>query len=158
MNYPMVNGHRYSFSSIEVDLDGRQHVGWSAVNFTDTLEPGIVRGTHAQILGRTRGDYTCEASLTGYVEEINEFLADLGDGWMERIFDVTVTFAEANGPTHTVEIRQCRIQSIAHAHAQGTDPLSVDMTLHPLVIIREGMNPLAEMLTGATAPSNQGLS
>jgi hypothetical protein len=128
------------------------YLGWSAVNYTDSLEPGIVRGLHAQFLGRTRGDYTCEASLTGYHEEVRELLDQLGDGYLEAIFDISVTYQEGDGPTHTDEIRGCRLQSIANGHTQGTDGLAIDLTLAPTLIIRNGLHPLKIPLTGSLAP------
>lgn len=149
MDYPLVNGHRMSFSSIEVSIDGKAYWGFTAVNYTDTLEGGLVRGVHPQPLGRTRGEYSCEASLTSLLEESRDFVKALGDGFMEKVFDVVVVYSEDGNGTHQDEIQGCRVQSIAHAHASGTDGLTVDITLMPLRIIRDGLAPMQNMLQGA---------
>lgn len=147
MDYPMVNGHRMSFSSINLSIDGTETIGFRSITYNDTAEPGEVRGAHAQILGRTLGDYTCEASLELYSEELDEFLRAFGDGYMEKIFDITVVYEEeGGGTTQSDQVHACRIRGINRNHAQGTDPLSVTVDLHPMFITRSGVVPLRRML------------
>jgi hypothetical protein len=147
MEYPLVNGHRMSFASINLSVDGTETIAFRSVTYNDTAEPGEVRGSHAQILGRTIGDYTCEASLEIYAEELDQFLRAFGDGYMEKVFDVIVTYSEeAGGPTVTDKVNFCRIRGVTRNHAQGTDPLSITIDLHPLFITRSGVNPLRRML------------
>lgn len=151
-DYPMVNGHRMSFSSINLAIDGTETIGFRSVTYNDSQDPGEVRGAHAQIIGRTLGDYTCEASLELYSEELDEFLRAFGDGYMERVFDVIVTYSEEDGgPTVTDTIHACRIRAVNRNHTQGTDPLSATIDLHPMWITRSGVNPLRRQLQASAA-------
>lgn len=146
MTYPLINGHRYSYASIELALNGRRFYGHKEISYSQDLEPGEVRGAHAQVLGRTKGELKAEASLTTYLEEWKEILDALGHGYMEKTFDITVSYAEEGRPTVTDKLRGCRIKRVEESHSQGTDGLTVKLDLHVLWIEYGGKRPLRKML------------
>jgi len=146
MDYPLINGHRYSYASIELDRNGKKFYGHKEISYSQDLEPGEVRGAHAQLLGRTKGELKAEGSLTTYLEEWQELLDSLGDGYMEQAFDITVSYAEDGRPTVTDKLRGCRIKKVEESHSQGTDGLTMKIDLHILWIEYGGRKPLQKML------------
>lgn len=147
MDYPLINGHRYSYASIEADVNGKKFYGHKEISYSQDLEPGEVRGAHSQVLGRTKGDLKAEGSLTTYLEEWKELLDALGDGYMEKSFDITVSYAEDGRPTVTDKLRGCRIKKVEESHSQGTDGLTMKIDLHILWIEFGGKKPLKKMLS-----------
>jgi hypothetical protein len=151
MQYPLINGHRYDFSSIEFKYKPPTGVvvrtlGLKDIDYSDSLEPGKVRGNHAQKVGRTRGEYDSEASFTMYKSEFDEMVALLGPGYMEKYFDLSVTYAEAGSPTTTDSIVACRIKKVSNAHSEGGEPLAVKVDLDPSHILRNGLHGLINPL------------
>ena len=149
LTYPLINGIRFSFASIELSIAGTKYVGVSEISYSHTLEPGEVRGAHAQVLGYTKGDYVAEGSMTMYKEEWETLRKGLGEGWMEKSIDViTVTYAEVGNETVVDKLVSVRIVSTENSISQGPDPASVTITLKPLYIEEGSQKPINKMLTG----------
>ncbi len=140
--YPLINGHRFSYASIELNVFGMVFMGVKAINYSDKLTPGKARGTASMPLGRTRGDYESEASLELFKEEAIAFQARLVAippfGVGEVPFVATIAYAELAGPITVDVLSGCRVTSIADAHQQGTDPLTVKFDIDPWLITRNG--------------------
>lgn len=135
--YPLVNGVRYSFASIELSVAGKVILGAKEIAYTETLEPGELRGTSSQLLGRTAGDYSVEGSMTLYREEFDDLLGTLGEGYLRKVFDVTITYADEGAPTKTDKLVGCRIKSVEQSNSQGTDGLEVQLQLHVMYLVRD---------------------
>ena len=144
-NVPQVNGNRYSFASIDFQLLGKRYFGVKSINYSDGLDPGEVRGTAPQLLGRTKGKYSAEGSMELYEAEFSDFVAALlsagpslgfidSVGFMEIPFEVSVSYAEENSPTITDTLVACRIKKVDKSRAEGTDPLTVKLDLHIMSI------------------------
>lgn len=146
-DYPLINGHKYDWSSVEVDLgEAGIFTGIKELTFSHSLEPGIVRGTRAEKLARTRGEYDAEGSIVMWTQDYNEFIALLGNGYMEASFDVTMSYSTPNQPTVTVRLIGCRIVSAEGGGTQGTDPLEVSCSLNIMRVEENGVNPLQDQL------------
>lgn len=149
MQYPLVNGKRYSFASVTFSLGNISIFGVTDISYSHSLEPGEVRGAHPQVLGYTRGEYSCEASVTFLKEEWDEAVKQLDNsvGLLEVIVPVvTITYADQGAPTVTDKLMNCRIQSIEVSTSTGSDPVEVVVSLMPTHIEMNGRNPLARML------------
>lgn len=146
--YPLINGRRYSFASIDFRMKGIAVVGVKEITYSDKLEPAKVKGTKAQPLGRTLGDYEPEASVTMYREEFDELVAQLGDGYGGIAFDLVCHYADEGAPTSTDEVRGCRIKSVENQHSQGTDGLEVKLELDCMYILRNGKCLLPGLVKG----------
>lgn len=122
----IINGKKYDYSSITATALGLPYEGITEITYSDTLEPGILRGTSAFMRGRTRGMYEAEASMTmdkGDFEKLKDALTGLGlGGFMEAEFLITVTYREL-GPTGDVlitdTIEGCRIKHQENSHSAG---------------------------------------
>lgn len=140
--FTVINGKAYSHSSCEIRIDDVATPFIKEISYTDTLEPGEVRGTSAQLLSRTRGDYKAEASLTfssrGAAEECRE---RWGDGWMEREFSVVITMKEDDMSTIVDTLVKCRVKKSETGSSQGADPNEEQWDLHPMYILKNGWSP-----------------
>lgn len=147
MDYPLINGHRYSFASIELTVNGRKFLGFREINYRVVREPGVVRGAHPEPLGYTRGEVSYEADVTLYAEEARELLDTLGDGYMEVPFDIVVAYAEEGQPVVRDRLLGCTIRRVEMPSTRGTDPLEVRFELQPARILLQERaavkNPLA---------------
>lgn len=141
--YPLINGNRYDFSSLEVDVAGLRIRGITALNYTDELEPGEVYGTSAQIIGRTRGQRRTSGSVTMHRAEADQLIAALGNGFMERSFNIAASYADTGQPLTRDELVGCRITRVQKDNAQGSDPTAVTFDLHILDMRHNGVSPVS---------------
>jgi len=147
--YPNVNGTAHDWSSVEIDLgeDAGIFVGISELTYSDNLEPGEAMGTSAQKLARTRGVYSAEGSITMLKRDAAEFIAKLGHGFKERVFDITVMYQDEGVPdVITDKIFGARIGSTESGGSQGADALNVTYSIDVLRISWNGYDPLRNML------------
>lgn len=148
--YPLINGNRYDFSSVELNVAGALFNGVKEITYSQTLEPGIVRGNRAQVIGRTRGPLDAEGNLTLYKLEFQSLIAALqvlgaptGAGFMEVPFDVVVNYAEVGQPVITDTLRGCRIKKYEDTGAEGGEAIATSVDLHIMLILSGGLPPIA---------------
>lgn len=148
MEQPLINGNRYDFSSIELQVQGRKFIGFTEISYSQELDRGYVYGAHSQPLGRTRGQLNMEASMTMLKEDYYELIAALGAGYMEVPFDISVTYADNGERTKNDQILGCTISGEENSHSAGNEGLAVSVTLSPMVIKTGGRNALKNPLRG----------
>lgn len=150
MDYPLINGVRHEWSSIEIKLNGVVYIGVKEIAYSDSLEPTKVYGVHPQPIGRTRGQYEAEASFTLYLDEANTLIDALGDGFKEVPFDIVVSYSEG-GKTITDEIIGARIKANDQSNSQGSDPLERKFDLDIMFVRWNGKESLKAPLKGVSA-------
>lgn len=150
VQYPLINGVRKDFSSVSLLVAGRQFVGFTAINYSDSLRPGSVFGASAQRIGRTRGQREISASMTMYRAEWKELREALmlltGAGFMEAVFDVTVTFGDDGLPTERDQLLGCRIVNVSNNNSAGSEALTVELELDVMDMLHDGTSPLTRPL------------
>lgn len=147
MDYPMINGLRYSWASARFQFDGNEYVDIKEITYSHTIDRGDVRGSGPQLLGFTRGEYKAEGSVTFLKEGYDALLQAFGNGYLERVFDVAVSYAEEGQPTVTDQLVGCRLGKAEKNPSQGTDALEVSCDLHITYILENGKKPLNNMRT-----------
>ncbi len=140
-SFPDVNNRTYDYSSIKLDIDGDVYVAAKGINYSDSMEPGELRGTASLRLARTDGDYKAEASLEISLEDGMALIQKLGDGYMQKSFNFTVQYAQNDKPVIQDEIIGCRIKKADNSNSQGGDPSMMKFDLDPMYIIRNGVKP-----------------
>lgn len=146
MDFPLINGHRYSWASMEFDFDGGldiEHI--KEFSYKHSLEPGDVRGTGSQKAGRTRGEYNAEGSMVLFREGWDILRNRLGNGYMEKSWTAVVNYADEGQPVVTDEVVGIRITSVELGGSQGTDASEVSIELNVLYIIEDGVEPIRNM-------------
>lgn len=146
-DYPLINGYRQDWSSVKAKLGGANLTGIKEITYSHTIDRGEVRGQGPQIMGYTRGEYKAEGSITFLKEEYDDLVVKLGDGYMEAIFDISVSYGATGGPVSTDQLVGCRLGKAEKSPSQGTDGLEVSCDLHILYIIENGKKPLVDMRT-----------
>lgn len=143
ISYPLVNGHRYSFTSIEYGANGMIMRGVSSIDYGDELTPGKMRGTGPNVMGRTRGEYDADAEIEMYRlewENLKSTLGNNGVGFGETAFPITVTYGEANQPTVVTDtIEGARVTKVRTGGAEGNDPTKVKLSIDCLRILHNGV-------------------
>lgn len=163
----VINGNRYDFTSIEITfsvLGVPKVVGIKEINYKETLEPGMVYGTSADPIGRTRGQYAAEGSFTIFRAEWSDLLEALGtqppplgaplSGYLEAGFDMTVSYAEDGQPTIVDRLIGCRVKSVASSNTQSKDGLVLQVDLSVMKILQNLLSPLSFPLAAVGVPSN----
>ena len=141
----LINGKVFDFSSIKISVNGPIFTNVQEISYSDSLEPGILRGTSALKQGRTRGEYNAEGSISIYKGDaavLKTALAALGlGGFMEAEFDIIVTYAEVAAAVPVVDtLRGCRITNADNSHSQGSDPLQETFDLDIMEISYGGVS------------------
>ena len=144
-DYPLINGLRFDYSSVEINANGSVLRGVKEISYSHKLEPGLVRGTSAQIQGRTRGQYEPEGSMTLYKQEALELIQALGGGYMEKSFDLVVHFSDFGQPLITDRVLGCRIKSEEDSHQEGSDALVTKFDLSVIAVIKGGIDPISNL-------------
>jgi hypothetical protein len=147
ISYPLVNGNRYSFVSIEAVIAGLPVLGISSINYSDKLDPGIVKGTSMNILGMTAGDRTMTCDIEMLRLEWDNLLSSLTaiglGGYGLAFFDIFVSYSEATAAALTNDsILGCRITEAAASNQKGTDPTMIKLTIQPTSVLMNG-SPIA---------------
>ncbi len=149
--YPLVNGTKFSWASVEIDLNGTIFTGCTELAYKQTREIGDVYGTGAENLARTLGQLNAEGSLTMYRRDFQDFINLLTNngqtGYLDTEFDVTVSYSSPNGDgILTDRCISCVILEPDISGSQGTDPLSVTCSLDILRVELDGILPITNML------------
>jgi hypothetical protein len=146
--FPLINGNRLSYASVEVNVAGTPYRGVKSVTYKNAVERQKVFGTSSRALGRTRGKYDPDASIEVFKEEavaIRAQLAALGaGGYGETTFDIAVSYAEG-GLTVTDKLYGCLINDDEDSHSQGADGLTEKWTLSVIEIEKNGVSMLSPL-------------
>jgi hypothetical protein len=145
--YPLIDQKTYSHQSAEVNVDGVRFLVKEA-KYNDSLEPGELRGNNSMLLARTKGEYKCEASIQMAQQDHAELIQHLGEGFLEKSFDVVISYQEEGMPLIVNTIRGCRIKKNDGGSSAGSDANMVGIDLHPFYILWNGIGPLSNMLRG----------
>lgn len=143
-SYPMVNGRRLSWARIKLSIDknGGEVFGFTAISYKQSVSRSAVRGHGRQILGFTDGEYMVDnVSLTFREEEWRNLIGKLGDGYMDAVVTISVSY-DFNGVTHTDVISGASMKEDPHDLKQGTDAPEVVVPFDALTCKVSSLNPI----------------
>jgi hypothetical protein len=149
INYPLINGQYFDYTHIETKFNGSIFIAYKSISHNKKLEPTAVYGADPMPLGFTRGTAEFEGSVEMYLAQYKLLIAKLGQGYMEKSFDIVINYAATGMPTSTDELLGCRIKGEDNSHSQGTDPLMTKFDLAILRIKTNGLDVVSTPLTGA---------
>lgn len=120
------------WNSVTVNIMGRDVEGISAVSYNDSMEKENVQGAGPYPIGRSRGNYEAEASLTLYKEEADALKMSLPPG--KRLidiapFDITIEYENESGLILRDKIRNCEFTNDGVEVNQGDGTISTEYTL-----------------------------
>src|SRR4051812_45246246 len=108
--FPIVNGRNYDYSSVTVNAGGDDYKGVQSIDYGNALDPGEARGSSPIAFGTTTGVLKPDASMEMHKATYDAFVQELGDGYMTKVFLITVTYAQDGMPTIVDELLGCRIK------------------------------------------------
>lgn len=156
LQYPLVNGVRHSFASVEVKVAGQIFFATS-VNYSRKRNRTMVKENHPDPVGKTRGSNEYSADIEMLLAEYNALQAllisqaqqqGLNTGYGDVFFTVVVTYTEAGMDTVTDTISGCTMDSTEASNAEGTDPSKRKFEMSPLKILFNGVDDLSSPLQG----------
>ena len=154
LQYPLVNGVRHSWASIEVKIVGQIFYA-TAVNYSRKRNRTIVRENHPDPVGKTKGSNDYSADIEMLLAEYNALQAaliaaantqGLNGGYGDVFFQVVVNYSENGLDTITDNILGCTMDSTEASNAEGTDPSKRKFEMSPLKILFNGQDDLASPL------------
>ncbi len=144
MIFPNPLGAYYSFSNIELSVDGLVFAGVKAINYKDTLGRQFVRGTAMQPLGMTQGRYEAHGDIEFYLDGFALLVTSLGPGFRQRPLTATITY----GPNPAMPlpfiidvIPAFFLGEIDASQGESEDALTRKMTMHIPTQIQWGLIP-----------------
>lgn len=145
-DYPLIQGAVPSWASIRLEA---QHLAgvfetpdFCALDWSDKLEPGPVRGAGAAKRGRTRGEYDADAKISMYLDAASRFLKSLATVNRSAglvVFDIHADWTEEGGEDHVLVIKGARIKNRGSQNAPGSDATKVDFDLDVMSIELDGV-------------------
>ena len=146
--YPLINGHRYSWASIEAFFKGVPILGIKSINYKSSLKAGTVRGTAPQKIGRTRGEQDADCDFEMLKLEAMAFIGILGAagvGFGETSFQIKVAYSENlpgvfPQPVIVDSINGVRIEELAASNAEGTDASMMKFTCSAMDVLHNGVS------------------
>lgn len=151
-NYPLTEGYKHDFSSVEVNIAGRIFTAISELEYGQARTPGEVKGTRSEVLALTRGSLSAgEGSFSMPIEdaaELRELLCDGGtDGYGEAFFILTAVHTATGSATITDKLFSCTLTDDRFSGSAGSeDPTMDKLSFKYLRGTRNGLSPLKNQL------------
>jgi len=139
MDYPQINGIAYGWAEVVINVAGIPIRGVKAINYSETVERGKVRGTSQRKLALTSGEHDVEGDLEIYMDDWNELRDVLGDGYMMATFAISVSYSNDHA-CHTDELTGVRLKKVGNSHQQGNEPLTIKLDLDVMRLKRDGLD------------------
>ncbi|GGA84672.1 hypothetical protein GCM10008015_26820 [Flavobacterium palustre] len=125
-------GTMQGWTSIVVNMLGRDLEGILELKYTDEVKKENVKGGGMFPIGRSRGDYEATASIKLYKEEVDALMLSLAPG--KRLqdiapFDIVAEYQTEAGAILKDRIRNCEFTNAGVEVAQGDGTISTDFKL-----------------------------
>jgi hypothetical protein len=156
LQYPLINGVKHDFASIELNINGQIFIGFKAINYSRERTRTKVRGNSPDPIAKTTGTNEYNAEVELYLAEWNYLQkailipaaqqAGLGSGYGDLMFNITVSYSDPGFDPIQDIILACSIDSTDASQSQGPDPLIRKLKLEPLKILFNGIDDLANPL------------
>lgn len=144
----VINGHVYSWSSIEIETAGLVFAGVKEINYGDSVKVGKVYGSDGTLVGGTPGKSTPSMELVMYRRDWDQLRTALAgmSGYVgvfsTKFVTVRVAYAEkalpnvenSESPTVTDFIEHVRLVGPSSKNSVGSDPSTVAIACEPTII------------------------
>lgn len=130
---PLVNGHRYSFASIELQINDLWYVGFTSVSYSEEVAPVEIYGSDSIRIGRTVGKRKTQGEIEMYRREWDVLRSTLGTSFGRKKAKVIVHYADLNQPTVTDRI-DGYLSKVDAKNDEGTDPTTITLGIDAMDI------------------------
>lgn len=144
---PLINGHRYSFTSIELQIGAQddsvsqtlEFIGFTSINYAEKVSQTAIYGNGPARLGRTVGPRTITADIQMYRYEWMALRDHIGSPLGRRKLIIIVQYADKDQPVSTDRIEGW-LSEIDSSAQEGTEPLLVKLSFEPFDIKWGGLS------------------
>lgn len=131
-----------SWASIEMRLNGGAPViGFKGVKYSWKIERALVQGAGRKPMGMTRGKFVPQESTITFYEDAYRQLTNT-PGWADRVYTLTVQYADPGEPIHTDTIIGVRFGGGDGGGEEGTDPLAREVPFMFTGLLLNGVDPI----------------
>lgn len=124
LGYPQKDGFALDFGRLELDAAGKIYDRISNVSTSQPVEEGVIFGSKPRPIARTRGQMQIgDGTMEMEFEQACQFIADLGDGWQEKLFTLSLTYRNSDGTVKKIVCTGCRLLDCELDHEAGADGL-----------------------------------
>jgi hypothetical protein len=140
--YPMVDGVRASFVSIEAKFAGQVIPGITKIDYERTRSRTKLYGTNRDPIAKTAGTNEYKATAEMYLAEFVQFISNVlgGAGYGDKFFSVDVTYSVTGMDLVHDQIIGCTLDSTKASNAQGTEGSKREVDLDPVKILFAGLD------------------
>jgi hypothetical protein len=148
--YPLVNGFRYGWSSIEMKMligTGLTTVvvACESIDYDSKRTREKQWGFAVDPISKTQGEIDYTAKIKIYKSELNQILNKLASAdptgnysFGDQMFGISVSYTDTTNPLSSLPITDfisgCTIDTLTHAMAKGPAAIAVEIDLQPLLI------------------------
>ncbi len=141
LEYPLINGLRYSWSSIAISIKqagggALTFLGFKSINFNEKVDPAKIHGTNQNILGSTAGMYDADGDFEMYQLESDLLVDALGSGWANKAVTITAQYIDDQQPTRT-KILTVRLVARTQGGSEGAEAMTSKFTMFFLAPIED---------------------
>jgi hypothetical protein len=130
-SYPNTEGTGFTLDKCEIDLNGKLYVAIENISHSQPVEEGSKNGAHGAPILRSRGSLGMGSGSIEWsdIGAAQEFINDLGDGWQEKTFKITLTYSAKGRIVRKVTLISCRCLDAEEDHASGPEILGTTMPI-----------------------------
>jgi len=129
----VINGKRYAWEDITINLPHGEAVDVDSIEYSDKKEIEAIYGKGSNPRGYAEGNYSGEAKLTLLKEEFDRLIdyakGNGGSPYRMKPFTITVSYANDDEPTTTDTLRGCKITAISGSQKQGDRGVKREVSL-----------------------------
>lgn len=158
VQYPLINGVRHDWSSIEFSVQLPSGapiviVGLKSINYKFEKKGTHVYGTGPKPIGITRGVFTPDGDVEMYLDEFSTLVDQLGAGFADVPVTAKISYSEG-ARTYTDTLIGARIAGVEASQSQGADPLTRKLPLTMLDILYNGKSAVNQSLAIASTQNS----
>jgi len=138
-DFPEINGQKHTFADVVIAADAKKHRGFTKLDYGVKRAMNDAHGTGPNRVGVAIGKVTNEASAEMYREDADRLVAQLGDGYTNVPFQITITYRTRIGARLIKDtLNGVRIMEIKPAVSEGDEPAKVSITFNVGGILLNG--------------------
>jgi hypothetical protein len=129
---PQIQGQVYAWSNINISFLNGVAIGVTNISYSDAQEIEDVYGAGVNPVGRGFGNYTAEATVTLYMEELESIKLIAPNGRLQDIpeFNIIVAYTpDAAAKVVTHKLNNCRFKNNGRTVAQNDKMIEFECEL-----------------------------
>lgn len=146
--YTIINGAAYGHNNHEARLNQKVRRFITEIEYDHELENGEQRGNGPLQLSDVDGDYKPSLKVTMAMGQAQEIIDELGDGYMQKWWPFTLSFAREGLKLININFGRVKIKKESDSSKSGNEGLNTTWELQLYYIIKNGKKPVKGIVEG----------